>query len=89
MVGVNEAGEVVCAKMLPSPMQRRFGGFGCISLSMFRRSKDPAQFRDGSKRRLHVALEVSKTDLTHKVPCRFLLHHPITEAKNRPMTEIA
>ncbi len=89
MVGVNETGEVVCAKMLPPPMQRRCGSFGRISLSMFRRSKDPAQFRGGSKRRFHVALEVSKTDLTYKVTCRFLLHHPITEAENSPMTEIA
>ncbi len=88
MVGVDEAGEVVRAKMLSSPLQRCLGGFSCISLSMFRWSKDPAQFRDRSERRLNVALEVSKTDLTHKVSCRFLFHHPISKAKNRPMAEI-
>ncbi len=88
MVGMDEADEIVRAKMLSSPLQRCLGGFGCISLSVFRRGKDPAQFRDGSERRFHVALEVPETDLTHKVSRCFLLHHPIAKAKSRPMAEI-
>ena len=88
MVGVDEAGEVVGAKMLSSPLQCCLGGLSCISFSIFRRSKDPAQFRDGSKGRLHVALEIAKTDLTYKVSCCFLFHHPISKPKNGPMTEI-
>ncbi len=88
MLGVDETGEVVCSKMLSSPLQRRPGGFGCIARAMLRRHEDPAQLGDGSKRGLQVALEISKTDLTHKVSGFFLLHDPISEAKNRPMTEI-
>jgi len=88
MVGVDEAGEVVRAKVLSSPLQRCLGGFGCISLSVFRWSKDPAQLRDRSERRFYVALEVSKTNLTHKVSCCFFFHNPISKAKNGPVAEI-
>ncbi len=89
MVGVDEADEIICPKMLSSPLQRCLGSLSCISSSMFRRSKDPTQFRDGSQGRLQVALEISKTDLTHKVSCCFLFHHPISKTKSRPMAKIA
>ena len=88
VVGMNEADEIVRAKVLSTPLQRCLGSFGCIPLTVFRRSKDPAQFRDGSKRRFDVALEIPEANLTHKVSCCFLLHHPIAKAENRPMAEI-
>ena len=88
MLGVDKTGKVICSKMLSSPLQRRPGGFGCIALAMLRRNEDPAQLRDGSKRGLQVAFEISETDLTHEVSGFFLLHDPISEAEDRPMTEI-
>ena len=89
MVGMDEAGEVVRAKVLSSPQQRRSGGLGCVSLPVFRGSKDPTQFGDRSERRLNVALEIPKTHLAYKVSCCFLFHDPIAKAKNRPMADIA
>ena len=75
-------------EMLSSPLQRCLGGLGCISFSMFRRSEDPAEFRNSSEGRFHVSLEIPKTNLTHKVSCFSFLDHPVSESKNRPMTEI-
>jgi hypothetical protein len=88
MVWVDETRKAGWIKSLPPPTQRRLGGFGCISLSMFRGSEDPAEFGNSAKRRFQVSLEIPETNLTNKF-CRFsFLDHPVSKSEKRPMTEI-
>jgi len=88
MIWVDEACKAGGIKMLPSPTQRRLGGLGCVSLSMFRRSEDPAEFRNSAKRRFHVSLEIPETNFANKLCCFSFLDHPVSKSENRPMTEI-
>ncbi len=88
MIRMNEAYELVRMEMISPPVQRRFGGFGCISFSVFRRSEHPAEFRKISDRRFHISLEIRKTNLTDKLCCFSFLDHPIPESENRPMTDV-
>jgi hypothetical protein len=88
MLRVDEASEVVRSKMCSPPTQRSLGGFCCISFPVFRRSQNPAEFGDCSQCRLHISLEIPKTNLAHKFRCLSFLDYPISKPKNRPMTEI-
>ena len=88
MLRVDEASEVVRSKMFLPPTQRSPGGFCCISFPVFSRSQNPAQFGDCSQCRLHISLEIPKTNFAHKFRCLSFLDYPISKPKKRPMTEI-
>ncbi len=88
MTRVDEAYELVRCKCFRPQVQRCFGGFGCISLSVFRRSEHPAEFRNISDSRFHISLEIRKTNLTDKLCCFSFLDHPVPESENRPMTGV-
>ncbi len=88
MLRVDEASEVVRSKVCSPPTQRSLGGFCCISFPVFSRSQNPAEFGDCSQCRLHISLEIPKTNFAHKFRCLSFLDYPISKPKKRPMTEI-
>lgn len=88
MIWVDEACKTGGIKVLPSPTQRRLSSLGCVSLSMFRWSEDPTEFRNSAKRRLQVSLEIPETNLANEFCCFPFFDHPVSKSENRPMTEI-
>ncbi len=71
-----------------APSDRGLYSLRSVALAVRVRGEHPTNFRH-RERRFDAALVIAEADLAREIACGLLLHHPIAEAEQFPMADVA